>query len=150
MIEKIYQEFDKFKTPLIIDRDENGYLTIHENGQPLIGLQEFLEQAIEDVSDFGQFIKLYNSIFTKGGKPGTKKGDSKTKRQFVARLKESFTMEDFRKALIALHQDEWHKKGGDTNKPYYYATPEYITRADKLNKFKDLYTETPTGRGMTY
>lgn len=151
MIEKIYQEFDKFKTPLIIDRDQEGKLIIHENGQPLIGLLEFLEESIADKSGYGEFIKLFNSIFVKkDGKPGTKRGDSKSKRQFSARFKEGFKMEDFRMALIALHQDQWHKKGGETGIEYYYATPEYITRADKLSNFKARYTETPPDKSMVY
>jgi hypothetical protein len=143
MIEKIYEEFNKFKTPLTIDRDGEGRLIIIENGQPLILLMEFLQETTSDKSEFGEFMNMYNSIFTKNGKPGTKKGDSKSKRQFSARRKEGFTMDDFQKALLALHQDKWHIQGGETSTPYYYATPEYITRADKLNKFKDLSPETP-------
>ncbi len=150
MIDNIYAEFYKFKTPLTIDRDQEGNLIIIENGQPLIGLKEFLEESTSDKSQFGEFMKMYNAIFTKKGKPGTKKGDSKTKRQFNARLKEGFTMSDFEKGLLALHQDKWHITGGESGVPYYYATPEYITRADKLNKFKDLYTEKPNEPTMVY
>lgn len=150
MIEKIYEEFDKFKTPLTIDRNEDGKLVIIENGLPLIGLEEFLDEAISDRSEFGEFMKMYNAIFTKKGKPGTKKGDSKTKRQFNARRKEGFTMADFEKGLLALHQDKWHQTGGESGIAYYYATPEYITRADKLNKFKDLYTDKPKDQTMVY
>lgn len=149
MIEKIYEEFDKFKTPFTIDRDSEGQLVIIENGQPLITLMQFLKEATEDSSEFGLFMKMYNEIFTKKGKPGNKKGDSKTKRQFSARRKEGFTMNDFEKALLALRQDKWHTTGGESGIPYYYATPEYITRADKLNKFKDLYVENPE-RKMVY
>ena len=149
MIEKIYEEFNKFSTPLVIDRNKDGVLTIIENGLPLIGLREFLEETLSDKSEFGEFMKMYNAIFTKKGKPGTKKGDSKTKRQFSARRKEGFTMNDFEKALLALHQDKWHIQGGESGVAYYYATPEYITRADKLNKFKDLFIETPQ-RKMVY
>lgn len=139
MIEKIYDEFDKFKTPFIIDRNDDGMLVIIESGFPPVLLMDFLKDCTEDKTAFGEFIAFYNKTFTqKNGQPGTKKGDSKTKRQFNARIKEGFTMNDFKNAILALHKDDWHKKGGETNIPYYYATPEYITRADKLNKFRDL------------
>ena len=53
-----------------------------------------------------------------------------TKNKYKARLKEGFTKSDIQKAILNASKDSYHI---DTN--YKYLTPEFFSRADKLNKF---------------
>lgn len=53
-----------------------------------------------------------------------------TKNKYKARLKEGFTKSDIQKAILNASRDSYHIK---TN--YKYLTPEFFSRADKLNKF---------------
>jgi len=61
--------------------------------------------------------------------------DSKTKRQLKARYKEGFTDDDFKKAIKNCMEDEYHKEHPN------YLTPEFITRADKLQKYLNAEKE---------
>ena len=61
---------------------------------------------------------------------GFRYSDSKAERQFKARLKDGYTREDFANAIENLYKDQFHKDSGFKN-----ATPEFITRPDKLEKF---------------
>lgn len=73
------------------------------------------------------FIKLFNE--TKGGKdtPSRYRLDDKIRRQLKARLKEGYTSEDFKTAIINCKNDPYHIETG-----LKYLTPEFITRPDKL------------------
>ena len=59
--------------------------------------------------------------------------DDKTKRQLSARLKEGFTEDDILKATGNAYKDEYHQKTS-----HQYLTPEFITRADKLQRFLNV------------
>ena len=72
-----------------------------------------------------------------------------TKNKYKARLKEGFTKSDIQKAILNASKDSYHI---DTN--YKYLTPEFFSRADKLNKFCN-FVEKPkvkqkkgAGRGL--
>ena len=54
----------------------------------------------------------------------------KAKSQFKARLKENFTKEDIANAIQNAYNDKYHK---ETN--HQYLTLEFISRADKLERF---------------
>lgn len=54
----------------------------------------------------------------------------KAKKQFNARLKENFTKEDIANAIQNAYNDKYHK---ETN--HQYLTLEFISRADKLERF---------------
>ena len=54
----------------------------------------------------------------------------KAKRQFKARLKENFTKDDIANAIQNCYNDKYHK---ETN--HEYLTLEFISRADKLERF---------------
>ncbi len=55
--------------------------------------------------------------------------DSKTKRQLKARLKDGFSIEEIFVAVKNCAADDYHQKNTQ------YLTPEFITRADKLQKY---------------
>jgi uncharacterized phage protein (TIGR02220 family) len=59
----------------------------------------------------------------------------KAKSQFKARLKENFTKEDIANAIQNAYNDKYHK---ETN--HQYLTLEFISRADKLERFSTQKT----------
>lgn len=96
-------------------------------------MTDHMENENEDVNEdkdsikkesFGNFIKLFNEI--------TKRkfsGDSKAKRQFNARIKEGYNLDYFETAIKHCLSDDFHQENP------HYLTPEFITRADKLEKY---------------
>jgi uncharacterized phage protein (TIGR02220 family) len=78
--------------------------------------------------NFKNFIFLFNKISNRDFK-----GDEKTKKQFNARLKDKYTLHDFEIAITNLYNDSFHK-----DNDFKYATPEFITRENKLNMFLNV------------
>lgn len=74
--------------------------------------------------NYDAFIELFNRICNKKFR-----GTSKDKAQFHARTKEGFTIDDFETAIVNCRKDKYHIENPQ------YLTPEFITRADKLQKF---------------
>jgi uncharacterized phage protein (TIGR02220 family) len=72
---------------------------------------------------------------------------TKARNQFNARLKEKFTKEDIFKAIKNCYNDEWHIKNN-----HQYLTLEFISRADKLDKFSQIAIDTgkTNQKFMTY
>jgi hypothetical protein len=81
-------------------------------------------------SDFQNFISEFNRI--RGSKF---QAIEKVKRQFNARLKEGFTTEQMLQALQNATKDKFHIENG-----FKYLTPEFFTRADKIEKFLNVNT----------
>lgn len=71
------------------------------------------------------FIESFNSITGKK----IRVPDKKFKGQLNARLSEGFTVDEILKAVENCKQDKYHMENPK------YLTPEFITRADKLQKF---------------
>ena len=78
-------------------------------------------------SSYNEFLEIFNQITGKQFR-----GTDKDMRQFNARIKEGFTLQDFEVAITNCKNDEYHR-----NNPKYL-TPEFITRADKLQKFYNI------------
>lgn len=57
------------------------------------------------------------------------RGDKKSFRQFNARIKEKYSVDDFKKAVTNCSKSPFHKENPQ------YLTPEFITRVDKLEKY---------------
>ena len=74
---------------------------------------------------FAIFIEILNIQTNKNYK-----GCSKSKKQFLARVKEGRTINDFKLAAENSVKDPYHKENN-----FRYLTPEFLTRADKLDKF---------------
>lgn len=75
-------------------------------------------------TQFEDFISLFNSITGKKFRQ-----TDKVKRQYDARVKEGFTKDDFETAITNCKKDKFHIENPG------YLTPEFITRADKLERY---------------
>ena len=86
----------------------------------------------KDKEMYISFLDLFNEITKRNFK-----GTEKDKRQFNARLSDGFTLDEFRTAITNASMDEYLKKNPK------YLTPEYITRADKLDKWLNAVVQKP-------
>lgn len=77
---------------------------------------------------YSEFVAVINSTYKR-----QYRGDDKSKRSFLARVKQGFTAKDFIGAIQMAAKDPFHIE----NK-YKYLTPEFFTRTDKLDKFLSL------------
>jgi uncharacterized phage protein (TIGR02220 family) len=77
--------------------------------------------------EYNSFISLFNSITGKNCR-GTKKDFA----QFKARLKEGYSVEDFAVAIENCKKDKYHIENPQ------YLDPEFITRADKLQRYTNV------------
>lgn len=96
-------------------------------------LRDFIMEIVPKVP-FDDFIKNFIAIASTHGRKINPKGDAKTRRQFSARVAEGYTMDDFIKAIRSLHLDSFHKE-----KNWYYADPEFVTRAGNMEKLLQRY-----------
>lgn len=88
---------------------------------------------------FLRFIKEFNE------KRKTKyKSISKVKAQFTARIKEGYTIQEIIKALENAMQDKFHSEND-----FKDLTPEFITRADKLEKYMNYQQKEKSKKGQT-
>lgn len=75
---------------------------------------------------YDDFVALLNE---KTGK--NYRGDKKGLSQFNARVKEGYSQADFESAVISAVKDQYHISEG-----FKYLTPEFMTRPDKLERFR--------------
>lgn len=88
-------------------------------------------------NDFLVFVSFLNE------KVGKKyKGDTKSEKQFGARLKDGYTLENFQLAIENAVNDPFHKETG-----FKHLTAEFFTRQDKLEKFLNA-TIKPVSKGF--
>lgn len=80
--------------------------------------------------DFDKLLVFFNTTTGKN----VRVVNEKTKKQFNARLKEGYTKADIFNAIKNCHNDDFHKKNPK------YLTLEFISRADKLEKYSN-YSE---------
>lgn len=59
------------------------------------------------------------------------KGTLASRQKFNARIKEGFTIEDFKQAVLNAKDDTYHKENG-----HRWLTPEFFTRSEKLERFR--------------
>ena len=76
-------------------------------------------------NDYDDFLSRFNSVTGKR----CRVVDQKTKGQLRARLKDGFTIEEIIQAAENCAKDDYHVQNPK------YLTPEFITRADKLQKY---------------
>lgn len=81
----------------------------------------------DDSIDWNALLVFFNK--TTGNK--SRVVNEKVKKQFRARLKEGYTKEDIMKAIINCHKDPFHQANP------HYLTLEFISRADKLEKYSN-------------
>lgn len=79
------------------------------------------------------FISQFNKIMAIKGKEREFKANDDVKNKLKKAIKQGYTFEDIKTALQNLKKDEYHVKTG-----FKYATPEFILRLEKLERFKNL------------
>lgn len=81
-----------------------------------------------EVDEYLTFIQFINESFGRNFR-----GDSKSKRAFNARIKEGISIERIQVAARNAYNDKYH-----SDNAYQYLTPEFLTRADKIERFFNL------------
>lgn len=111
----------------VIHTNEGGHSSELGGSSVRISQKNSKEDLVKKEEEYmyDSFISAFNDITGKKFR-----GDSKSKLQFKARLKEGYTQEDFSKAIRNCKNDDHHVKTG-----LVYLTPEFITRPDKLSRF---------------
>lgn len=107
-------------------------------------LQNDTEKSREDKSRVENNIYPINwdlllEFFNKTTNKKCKVVSNKVKTQLNARLKEGFTKADIQKAIVNCYNDAYH-----TETKHKYLTLEFISRADKLDKFCTIENNTTT------
>jgi len=113
--------------------------TAVNTGQPLSTSSTYSVSVSDSVNvsdkiniDFVKLLSFLNSTLNRQFKTINKK----VKASFLARLKEGYTKEDIVNAIRNASRDQYHI---ETN--YKYLTPEFFSRADKLDRFGTNETE---------
>lgn len=154
--EKVTQVIDYMKELYYLVKDENGDL-LHEEtyknyqkaveisairkesgnkgGRPKETIPVFTEKFYEI---YFAYIDYLNEATGRSYKKA--KGQAiKAKKQFNARLKQGYTLDDFKKAIDNAAVSEWHSKKTNFN----HLKPELLTREDKLIYWMNVIQETP-------
>lgn len=85
--------------------------------------KDIITQNKNVLVDWQKYLKTFNEVTGKQFRVIT----DKTKSQMQARLKEGYTKEDFLTVIDNILKTEYHKENN-----YKYLTPEFISRADKM------------------
>jgi uncharacterized phage protein (TIGR02220 family) len=88
--------------------------------------------AKADKIDFDALLIFINKTFGRN----FRKVSNQVKAKYNARLKDGFTKEDFKTAIINCSKLQFHK---DNN--FQYCTPEYFSRAEILDKYSDVTSQ---------
>ncbi len=96
-----------------------------------IEYQESIDRVGDSDSDsdsdsYAIFLKFFNELT----KRRFKTGNRKAKRQYTHLIKSGYKRIDFEKAILNAYSDPFHIESGCR-----YLTPEFITRADKFERF---------------
>ncbi len=101
-------------------------------GNPDVGETMPIQKTKEDTKPTLTFEEKYKFLIDLINKTFNRKflGEDKSRAAFRKRLKEGYTYKDFKRVVSNIQKDEYHAKTG-----YKYATPEFITRPDKIEMF---------------
>jgi uncharacterized phage protein (TIGR02220 family) len=100
---------------------------VDESGEPIpyINTDSKNTDKKQSLSDYEIFVRHINQ------KTGKKyRGDDKSKRQFNARVKSGYVIDDLKKAVDSMCEAQYHKENG-----FQYITPEFATRPDKIEMY---------------
>ena len=89
------------------------------------------EKGKEEINNIN-FDKLLSFINSKTGR-NFKIINEATKKKYKARLKEGYKKDDILNAIINAVNSDYHKENG-----FKYLTPEFFSRADKLNMYSSI------------
>jgi len=101
------------------DKDANAMRTHTERN----AIKE--SKVKESINIYPSFLKHLNEIVGRNFR-----GCEKSKRNFKARIKQGYTLEDFKKAITSVKADKFH-----IDNDFKYITPEFLTRQDKLDRY---------------
>lgn len=101
----------------------NANRTLTEQ-EPNDNQRRIKEEEKKNINLFGDFIQLFFKHLNKKFK------SKKELPNFLARLKDGFTIEQFEQAIENIKNDPYHIETG-----YKHITPEFVCRIDKLEKF---------------
>jgi hypothetical protein len=104
--------------------DDNTTITKHNKGKERKGKEKKGNESKEKYTDFIESVCLITSK--------NYRGDKKSEAAFNARMKEGYEVEDILEALENAIKQEIHIKNN-----YRYLTPEFITRQDKIELYKN-------------
>lgn len=85
---------------------------------------------LSESNKFNLFIQYFNTLTG-----CSYKGCKKARQQFIARLREGYTGSDFKQALKNASKNKYLMGNNDSGR--IYLTPEYITREDKIEQWKN-------------
>ncbi len=99
-----------------------------------VEVEEKVEEEVQDVKDtkvstsidFDKLLIAFNDITNKN----CRVVNSKTRAQLKARLKDGYTKQNIKDAIINCYNDKHHKESN-----HKYLTLEFITRPDKLERY---------------
>lgn len=131
-------------TSAMIELSENGLMSVEMSGgqlslrvhvlledQEIVKVSTRSENKDEEAPDYVHYLSYLNTLTNK-----SYKGDKKSRTQFMARIKEGFSLSDFTKAIDNAVASPYHKEN-----LYRWLTPTFFTRADKLDAWLNADTD---------
>jgi uncharacterized phage protein (TIGR02220 family) len=111
--------------------ERNATASIPQCENDAIREEKIREEKIKDTKvsmsiDFDKLLKAFNEITNKN----CRVVNSKTRAQLKARLKDGYTKQNIKDAIINCYNDKHHKESN-----HKYLTLEFITRPDKLERY---------------
>ena len=107
---------------------ENHTTENHTN----INKTDIIKKDNNTINNNINFDKLLSFLNSKTGR-NFKIINEATKKKYNARLKEGYTKDDILNAIINAVNSDYHKENG-----FKYLTPEFFSRADKLNMYSSI------------
>ena len=128
----------KPKEPKTTQKNPVGYLGTQLNPKQADNDSDNDNDNDNDNYQYNDFVLDFQKIVGK-----QMKGNEKTQKMFLARLKEGFTKEQFCRAITNCKNDKWHIENPQ------YLTIEFILRNDKLEKYLNIVPEPTKPTGLT-
>lgn len=127
------------KTKTILDPTQGGCVGVVLPPAEQVEVKEKVKEKVKDIIEPINWPVLLD-FFNKTTGKKCKVVSKKAKEQFNARLKEGFTKVDIANAIIGACKDSYH-----IETELKYITLEFISRADKLDKFSQVNNFTDSG-----
>ena len=130
--------FNRYKVNLLVVKKLNigsketllgSKETLHAGSKETLPNNNILDNNNNNTINFDKLLSFLNS---KTGR-NFKIINETTKKKYNARLKEGYTKDDILNAIINAVNSDYHKENG-----FKYLTPEFFSRADKLNMYSSI------------
>jgi hypothetical protein len=122
---------DKTKTILtptvgVNKKDLTASLQVQVEEKVQVQVQDVKDTKVSTSIDFDKLLIAFNQITNKN----CRVVNSKTRAQLKARLKDGYTKQNIKDAIINCYNDKFHKENN-----HKHLTLEFITRPDKLERY---------------